>query len=354
MINDMRDQFQGRRILVTGGTGSIGREIVRQLLQWDPEVIRIFSRNENNQFNESQSLGHHKNVRFLLGDVRDKDRLKRACEDIEYIFHTAALKHVPFCEYNPFEAVKTNVIGTQNLVEVALECGAKKVVAINTDKSVSPINTMGATKLLAEKLIIAAQEYKGGRKTAFSSVRFGNVIGSDGSVFKTFISQAQQGGPVTVTDQGMCRFIMTIPDAVGLVLRASILSQGGEVFILKMPALKIIDLAEVIIDEIAPDDKIRITISGSRPGEKLHEELMTREESPYAVEHEGMYILRPLVNKRRTSNGSLNVYSTETIPMMTKTEIREYIVQKKLMPRFTPELAPLSPKPKEPEISIFT
>ncbi|MFH1514410.1 MAG: UDP-N-acetylglucosamine 4,6-dehydratase family protein [bacterium] len=353
MLNDLRDQFQGRRILVTGGTGSIGREIVRQLLQWNPEVVRIFSRNENNQFNESQNLSHHQNVRFLIGDVRDKDRLKRACEDIEFIFHAAALKHVPFCEYNPFEAVKTNVIGTQNLIEVALECGVKKVVAVNTDKSVSPINTMGATKLLAEKLVIAAQEYKGSRKTAFSSVRFGNVIGSDGSVFKTFINQAQQGGPVTVTDPGMCRFIMTIPDAVDLVLHAAELSQGGEVFILKMPALKIIDLAEVIIDEIAPYDKIRITISGSRPGEKLHEELMTREESPYTIEQEGMYILRPLAGKQKI-NSTLKVYSTETSPLMSKTEIRKYIIQKKLLPRFTPELAPLSSKPKEPEISIFT
>ena len=135
MTMDLKEHFQGKRILVTGGTGSIGREIVRQLLEWQPEVVRIFSRNENNQFNEYQQLGHHKNVRFLIGDVRDKERLKRACEDIQIIFHSAALKHVPFCEYNPFEAVKTNVIGTQNLIEVALECGVGKVVAINTDKS---------------------------------------------------------------------------------------------------------------------------------------------------------------------------------------------------------------------------
>ncbi|MCD6217582.1 polysaccharide biosynthesis protein [bacterium] len=354
MQKDLREQFNGRRILVTGGTGSIGREIVRQLLQWDPEVIRIFSRNENNQFTEYQKLGHHKNIRFLIGDVRDKDRLKRACEDIDYIFHTAALKHVPFCEYNPFEAVKTNVVGTQNLIEVALECGVGKVIAINTDKSVSPINTMGATKLLAEKLIIAAQAYKGTRKTSFCSVRFGNVIGSDGSVLQTFIDQAQMGGPVTVTDPVMCRFIMTIPDAVALVLGASTLSRGGEVFILKMPALKIVDLAEVIIDEIAPTDNVRITFSGSRPGEKLHEELMTREESPYAIEREGMYIIRPLMAGKKSVGSTRKVYSTESTPLMSKPEIRRYLKDRKLLPGFKPELAPPPSKSKKPRVTLYT
>jgi UDP-N-acetylglucosamine 4,6-dehydratase len=351
---EFRQHFKDQRILVTGGTGSIGREIVRQLLEYNPKVIRILSRNENNQFNEFQKLGHLGNVRFLIGDVRDKERLRRACEDIDIVFHTAALKHVPFCEYNPFEAVKTNVIGTQNLIEVGLEVGAKKVVAINTDKSVAPINTMGATKLLAEKLIIAAQEYKGESETSFCSVRFGNVIGSDGSVLNTFIAQAQQGGPLTVTDPGMCRFIMTIPEAVGLVLRASILSKGGEVFILKMPALKVIHLAEVIIEEIAPHENIKIAITRPRPGEKLHEELVTKEESPYTIEHDGMFILRPLRKNRPVVDSSRQVYSTETATLMSKTEIRSFLRDRKLIPTFSPELAPVSGKNKKPKITIYS
>lgn len=353
MDKGLHEYFHGRRILVTGGTGSIGREIVYRLLEWNPEVVRIYSRNENNQFNMSEMIGHMPNVRFLIGDVRDKERLKRACEGIDIIFHTAALKHVPFCEYNPFEAVKTNVIGTQNLIEVALECGVEKVVAINTDKSVSPINTMGATKLLAEKLVIAAQEYKGNHKTSFCSVRFGNVIGSDGSVLNTFIRQIQSGGPVTVTDPSMCRFIMTVSEAVSLVLKAAVISKGGEIFILKMPALKVIDLAQVLIEEIAPNEKIEIVYTGERPGEKLHEELMTREESPMASESESMYILRPLTRRRSPFSGLRKIYSTETSPLMSKSEIRQYLKKNNLIPESKPLLVPLSTSKELPELTVF-
>jgi len=353
MDKGLREYFHGRRILVTGGTGSIGREIVRQLLEWEPEVVRIFSRNENNQFNMSEQMGHLPNVRFLIGDIRDKERLRRACESIDFIFHCAALKHVPFCEYNPFEAVKTNVVGAQNLVEVALETGVEKVVAINTDKSVSPINTMGATKLLAEKLIIAAQEYKGTHKASFCSVRFGNVIGSDGSVLNTFVRQAQSGGPVTVTDPGMCRFIMTIPEAVGLVLKAAMLSRGGEIFILKMPALRVTDLAQVIIEEVAPKEKIDVVYTGERPGEKIHEELMTREESPYANEHDGMYILRPLTKQRGIIRTLRKNYSTEAVKLMDKEEIREFLIERNLLPKFKPNLTSLDTEKKVPEITVF-
>jgi UDP-N-acetylglucosamine 4,6-dehydratase len=353
MQKEMQEFYRGRRILVTGGTGSIGREIVRQLLEWNPEVLRIFSRNENNQFNESQALADFPNVRFLLGDIRDKERLRRACEGIHIIFHAAALKHVPFCEYNPFEAVKTNVVGTQNLVEVALDVGVDKVIAINTDKSVSPINTMGATKLLAEKLVIAAQQYKGEHKTQFCTVRFGNVIGSDGSVLNTFIQQALHGGPLTVTTPDMCRFVMTVPDAVQLVLRAGSLSRGGEVFILKMPALRVVDLAEVIVSEIATKDRIEIKYTGPRHGEKIHEELMTREESPYAVEHENMYVLKPLSSRKIISSANRKIYSTENTPLMSKTEIRRYLKDRKLLPSITPDLRTVEPEPDKPQITVY-
>lgn len=195
----MENIFKDKKIIVTGGTGSIGSEIVRRVLQYDPEVVRILSRDESKQFELEQEIGDLENVRFLIGDVRDKDRLNRAFEDVDIVFHAAAMKHVPACEYNPFEAVKTNVVGTQNVIDAALDNGVGKVIAISTDKAASPINTMGATKLLAEKQIIDANFYKGHRKTVFSCVRFGNVMGSRGSVIPLFEKQIKNGGPVTVT-----------------------------------------------------------------------------------------------------------------------------------------------------------
>ncbi len=326
----MRRVFEGKRILVTGGTGSIGREIVYQLLKYEPEVIRIFSRNETNQFEFQQKLGERKDVRFLLGDVRDKDRLLRACDYIDIIFHAAALKHVPFCEYNPFEAVKTNVLGTQNLIDVAMEQEVERVIAINTDKSVSPINTMGATKLLSEKLITAANKYKGRRRTIFATVRFGNVVGSSGSVLPMFINQIKAGGPITITDPAMARFVMTIPDAVRLVLKAASKAQGGEVFILKMPALKIVDMAQALCEELL-DGKagdIEFKHVGRRPGEKIEEELLTSEERPYTREDEDMFIFDPFGEVRDEDRIA---FATDNIKLMSKDEIRVYLRENKLI-----------------------
>ena len=326
----MRRVFEGKRILVTGGTGSIGREMVKQLLKYDPEVIRIYSRNESNQFFFQQQLGERRDVRFLLGDVRDKERLTRACDYIDIIFHAAALKHVPFCEYNPFEAVKTNVIGTQNLIDVAMEQDVERVIAVNTDKSVSPINTMGATKLLSEKLITAANKYKGRRRTIFATVRFGNVVGSSGSVLPLFIDQIKRGGPVTITDPEMARFVMTIPEAVALVLKAAAKAQGGEVFILKMPALKVVDLANALCEELL-DGKggdVELKYIGRRPGEKIEEELLTAEERPYTREEDDMFIFDPfgeVIDHKRKS------FATDNIKLMTKDEIREYLRENKLL-----------------------
>jgi UDP-N-acetylglucosamine 4,6-dehydratase len=320
----MRRIFEGKRVLVTGGTGSIGREIVKQLLSYEPEVIRIYSRNETNQFMFQQQLGERRDVRFLLGDVRDKERLRRACDYIDIIFHSAALKHVPFCEYNPFEAVKTNVLGTQNLIDVALDQEVERVISINTDKSVSPINTMGATKLLSEKLITAANKYKGRRRTIFATVRFGNVVGSSGSVLPLFVEQIKRGGPVTITDPAMARFVMTIPEAVRLVLKAASKAQGGEVFILKMPALKIIDMAEALCEELG-DGKagdVEFKYIGRRPGEKIEEELLTAEERPYTREEDDMFIFDPfgdVIDEERIS------FATANIKLMTKDEIKAYL-----------------------------
>lgn len=296
--SSLEETFKGRKILITGGTGSIGSGLVRRLLEFNPKVIRIFSNDENALFDLEQELKEYSNLRFLVGDVRDKERLKKATENMEIVFHAAALKHVPLCEYNPFEAIKTNVIGTQNLLEVAIDMNVEKVITISTDKAVSPVNVMGATKLLAERLTIAANYYKGLRRTVFSCVRFGNVLGSRGSVVRLFEKQIQNGGPVTLTDPDMVRFVMSMDRAIELVLKAAEMAKGEEIFIFKMPALHIKNLADVMIQRLAPkyryDSKdIKLRITGRRKGEKLYEELMTEDEAANAYETEDMLIVLP-------------------------------------------------------------
>lgn len=322
------EAFRDRAILVTGGTGSIGREIVHQLLACSPAVIRILSRNENNQFQMWNELRHHPNVRFLLGDIRDKERLVRAVEGVDLVFHAAALKHVPLCEYNPFEAVKTNVLGTQHLIEVCLDQQVERLIAINTDKSVSPINTMGATKLLAEKLVAAAHLWRGPHRTICASVRFGNVIGSNGSVLPLFIEQARRGGPLTVTDPAMVRFFMTIPQAVQLVLQAALEAEGGETFILRMPVMRVADLAQAVAELLAPGVKVPVRTTGIRPGEKLHEELLTAEEAALAEERAAMYVLRPWDTPSRPATGPV---STRELPSLTIPEIKDYLLEHHLI-----------------------
>ncbi|WP_078665880.1 MULTISPECIES: UDP-N-acetylglucosamine 4,6-dehydratase family protein [unclassified Carboxydocella] len=323
--------YKGKRILVTGGTGTIGSELVRQLLQFQPEVIRLYSRDESKQFELQHEFRSHTNIRYLLGDIRDKERLKRAMEGIDVVFHAAALKHVPACEYNPFEAVKTNVLGTQNIIECALDEEVERVIAISTDKVANPTNTMGATKLLAEKLMAAANYYKGARKTVFACVRFGNVMGSRGSVIPLFIQQVARGGPLTITDPEMTRFMMSIPEAVALVLKAGEIARGGETFILKMPALRLGDLAEVIIEEVAPKHNytardIRIEVIGLRAGEKPHEELMTADEATRAVELPGMFVIYPSIDPASyNTEGQYQAYRSDAGPLLTKTEIKEML-----------------------------
>lgn len=325
----MKNIFKDKNILVTGGTGSIGSEIVRKLLQYEPKVVRVFSSDENAQFSLQQELKSYENVRFLIGDVRDKERLMMSAESIDFMFHAAALKHVPLCEYNPFEAVRTNVLGTQNIIEVALEVEAEKLIYISTDKAVNPTNVMGATKLLAERLITSANHYKGWKRTVFSCVRFGNVFDSRGSVVPLFQEQIRKGGPLTVTNPDMTRFIMSIPTAVELVLKVAEMAQGGEVFIFKMPAFRLGDLAEVMIEELAPRNgytpaKIQIEIIGKRAGEKFDEELMTKEEAENAYEVEDMFVVMPLVpGENHASKGALvKNYSSRSAQLLTKKEIK--------------------------------
>lgn len=324
---NLDEAFSGKTVLVTGGTGSIGREIVRQVLEHKPKVVRIFSRNEYNQYQMRKEFGDRPDLRFLIGDVRDRDRLMRACEDVEVIFHSSALKHVAICEFNPFEAVKTNVIGTQNVVDAALDYNMELVVGISTDKAVSPTNTMGATKLLAERVVLSASQYKGDRRTRFCVVRFGNVLASRGSALPLFIRQIATGGPVTITHPEMRRFFMSIPEAVELSLNASLHARGGEIFILKMPVLRIADLIQAMINIYAPrfgHDPKKITMEeiGLLPGEKLYEALMTPEEAIHATVHDNFFAVEPLKPTSKEALAKTYVgYDSETEPLLSVDEI---------------------------------
>lgn len=289
----MKRLFENKKILVTGGTGSIGSEIVRRLLKYNPAVVRIFSNEETEQFNFMEELKGNSNVRFLLGDIRDKERLKKAMHGIDIVFHAAALKHVSLCEYNSFEAVKTNIIGTQNVIDAAIEENVGRVISISTDKAANPTSVMGVTKLLSEKLVSGTYYYVKRSNTKFCSVRFGNVLGSRGSVVPLFKKQISQGY-LTLTHPEMTRFVMSTPRAVDLVFKAAELSQMGEVFIFKMPSIRIKDLAEVMIAELSSKET-KIEIIGTKPGEKLHEDLMTAEESKNALETKDMFIVLPSI-----------------------------------------------------------
>lgn len=318
--------YKNKTVLVTGGSGSIGSEIIKKLLKFDPETVRILDNNETALFELEEELKSDK-IRTFIGDIRDKYRLERAFENVDIIFHAAALKHVPLCEYNPFDAVKTNVLGTQNVLDAALDKNVDKVIMISTDKAVNPINVMGATKLLAERLTVSANYYKGNRKTVFSCVRFGNVLNSRGSVLPIFTKQIMNGGPLTITHPEMSRFIMHIPDSADLILMAGYMARGKEIFILKMPSVKVIDLAEVMIEDLAPKcgfepEEIEIKIIGKRSGEKMYEELVTEEEAFYLKDKGNFFILNS--EKKINFDNEFN-YNSKSVEKMSKEEIRKVI-----------------------------
>lgn len=334
-----RDFYRNKTILITGGAGSIGREIVKKVLDYSPDVVRVFDNNETGLFDLEQEL-NSANIRLLVGDMRDKERLEMALEDVDIVFHAAALKHVPLCEFNPFDAVKTNIIGTQNLLRVALQNEVEKFILISTDKVVNPTNVMGATKLLAERLTISANYYKGNRKTVFSCVRFGNVMGSRGSVIPLFMKQIQGGENLTVTDPEMTRFIMSIGKAVDLILKAGRISRSGEIFILKMPSMRVQDLADAMREEYAPEygrkpEEIALKIVGKRPGEKMHEELISSIECENVWENDELFIIAPQTNcpgwpsHYTTPEGfaktARKTYSSEDGNLLSKAEIKKTI-----------------------------
>jgi UDP-N-acetylglucosamine 4,6-dehydratase len=287
-------------VLVTGGSGTIGAHLVDKLLEADAAVVRIFGRDETKQFYQRQRLGVRPNVRFLIGDIRDRDRLVRAAEDIDVVFHCAALKHVESGEYNPFEVTQTNVDGTQNVIDACLAAGVETMILTSSDKAANPTSVMGASKLLAEKLVTAATNYRGAHPTRFASVRFGNVLGSRGSAVELFARQVAAGGPVTVTEPTMTRFVMTTDRAVELALAAAEVARGGEVFVFKMPAAVLSDLVAATIEVAAPraghePGSIETVRIEPRPGEKPYEELMTEDESMRAVDIGEMYAVLPAI-----------------------------------------------------------
>ncbi|KEK22945.1 UDP-N-acetylglucosamine 4,6-dehydratase family protein [Bacillus gaemokensis] len=272
--------MQNKIILITGGTGSWGRELIKQLLKKSPKEIRIFSRNETVQFEMQQQFLNNDKCKFIIGDIRDKDQLIHACVGVHYVFHLAALKHVPVCEHQPAEAIKTNINGTQNVIEAAIQNQVEKVIYVSTDKAADPSNTYGMTKAIGEKLIIHANLQT--KKTKFICVRGGNVLGTSGSVVPIFKNQIQTRSQLGITDLNMTRFFLTVEDAIELLFKATYEGRGGEIFVMKMPACKIIDLAEVLIEDTG-NKKVHITEIGMRPGEKLSEMLLSEVESKTSV-----------------------------------------------------------------------
>ncbi len=319
--------YAGRRVLVTGGTGSIGGEIVEALLAQRPAAVRVLSRDDTKQFELAQRHRDDPVLRLLIGDVRSRERLQRAMAGVELVFHAAAMKHVPACEFNPFEATETNVRGTQNVVEAAIDARVERVLTISTDKAVDPTNVMGATKLLAERLMSAAESYKGNAPTRFAAVRFGNVIGSRGSLVPLVRGQVARGGPVTVTDPEMTRYLMPIRDAVRLCFVAMERMQGGEVFILKMPRVRTGDLIEVLVEAYAPQfgyspDEIEILAIGARPGEKRDEVLMSADEAHASTELADMYVVNPRSGERRSA-AVKGGQGDE--PLLSRADVRELV-----------------------------
>jgi len=285
--------LNNKSILITGGTGSFGTAFLEHCLSSYKNIKRIvvFSRDELKQYNLSKRFSKEKFpcLRYFIGDVRDQQRLNRALEGIDYVVHAAALKQVPIAEYNPFEVIKTNIVGSQNLIEASLNNDVKKVIALSTDKAVAPINLYGATKLCAEKLFVAANNIKGKKKINFSVVRYGNVFGSRGSVFPEFLSQKEKGA-LNITDKRMTRFSLLLEQSINVVMFALKNSTAGEIFIPKIPSFRIIDLAKVL----APNS--RIIFTGIRPGEKIHEEMITESESLNCFENNNFYVIIPQID----------------------------------------------------------
>jgi len=330
--------FNGKKVLITGGTGSLGQGLTKKLLETDVETIRIYSRDELKQVEMNEKFSD-KRLRYFIGDVRDKDRLSRALEDVNIVIHAAALKQVPVAEYNPFEAVKTNVYGAQNVVDGCFDNEVEIALAVGTDKAVSPFNTYGTTKLLMEKLFIAANYYKGFKhKVKFFAVRYGNVLGTRGSIVPTLVNQIQSGKKITITDPSMTRFNVTMPQALELIFRALKNGMGGEIFIPKLNAYKVEDMKNAILELMNSSNETEIIFA--RPGEKYHESLINANEIRNVYKNDDDYILYDKnmqsifhphdFNYKRASLSE--EYSSDKVELLTKDEIKEILLKEDLVP----------------------
>lgn len=333
--------LDGTSILVTGGTGSFGKQFIKTILRnHSVRRIIVFSRDELKQFEMSMDPDFQSNkIRYFIGDVRDGSRLMHAMEDVDYVIHAAALKQVPAAEYNPFEAIKTNVLGAQNVIEAAIARGVKKVVALSTDKAAAPINLYGATKLCSDKLFVAANNFRGRHDIKFSVVRYGNVMGSRGSVIPFFLEK-RKGGVLPITDERMTRFNITLEEGVSLVMLALEKSWGGEIFVPKIPSYRILDVAEAI----SPGSFRNVV--GIRPGEKLHEEMITETDGLNTVEFDGYYVIIPSTpiwnvdEFKKEFGGELREYgfsyaSNTNSEWLSVEELRE-LIRQHIDPGFSP------------------
>lgn len=285
--------FKGKKVLVTGGTGSFGHIIVKRLLKENVAEIRVFSRDEKKQYDMMQQYKDERKLKFIIGDVRDRESVRRAIRGVDIVYHAAALKQVPSSELNAYQAVLTNITGAQNVVDAALKENVEKVISISTDKAVEPVNVMGMTKAIQERIIVSANNNRFGKRTTFSCVRYGNVLGSRGSVVPLFRKQIEDNEGITITHEDMTRFIITLDQAIDLVFEATEKSVGGEIFVMKMKKHKVTDLAKIMLEAAGKEAKWKVI--GIRPGEKIHETLVSPTESIRTIESDKYYIILPQI-----------------------------------------------------------
>jgi UDP-N-acetylglucosamine 4,6-dehydratase/5-epimerase len=328
--------FDGKKVLITGGTGSLGKALTKKLLETDVDTIRIFSRDEWKQV-QMQAEFNDERLRYFIGDVRDKERLFRALENVDIVIHAAALKQMPVAEYNPFEAVKTNVLGTQNLIEGCLDNDVESVLAIGTDKAVSPVNTYGATKLLMERLFVSANFYKGYHKTKFVCVRYGNVLGSRGSIIPIFTNQIKSGKTITITDPNMTRFTITMNEALALIFRALKHGNGGEIFIPKLSAYRVGDIKDALLNLFESSNQTEII--SIRAGEKIHESLISNDElqNTYEINEDYVIIDKQLKDSGYLDNNKITTsklneqYSSDKVEILSIDKLKELLIKEKLI-----------------------
>lgn len=338
--------WTGRRVLITGVAGTVGQELLRQLVALQPRGLVGVDNNESDLFFLSQEYRDVREVRLSLGEIRDQDALARNMEGIDVVLHAAALKHVILCEESPRDAIRTNILGTQNVIDGALANGVERVILTSTDKAVNPTSVMGTSKLMGERLMTAANALRRNARPVFASTRFGNVLGSRGSVIPLFKQQIAAGGPVTLTHPDMTRFIMTLETAVRLVLDSVFLARGGEVFVTKMPVIRIPDLAEVLVQELAPQHgfdpaEIDIEVIGTKSGEKMYEELMNEEETRRTIELEHYFVVKPAFESvfteieydypDRVDSAVTKPYNSTNMNAMTQDELKDYLYEHRLI-----------------------